>query len=352
MIHPALEVSTPRRVMIVTDAWEPQINGVVRCYQNVLRELRHLGHDVEVVHPGLFRTVSNPLYGDVRLALPGPGQVGERIRNYRPGFLHVATEGPLGVAARRLALRDRILFTTTFHTHWPAYMKQLARVPEQWTWRFVRWFHGPSACVMAPTDSAISMLREKGIARLAKFARGVDLERYWPRGKRTARQKPILTYVGRVSTEKGIEDFLNLRVESIKRVVGDGPARPSLQKKYKDAEFLGFLTGDRLAQAYSDSDVLVFPSRTDTFGQVILEAMACGTPVAAYPVTGPIDLVQGDGVGALHEDLGLAVQGALATGNSEQCVAHARTYRWSAVSMDFLRNLAATKWDNSAQECG
>lgn len=334
-------VSPLRKLLLVTDAWEPQINGVVRCYQNVFRELRLMGMEVELLEPSAFPTTHNPLYKDVRLALPRRRQVAERMRRAAPDAVHIATEGPLGLVARSLCRRWGWSFTTSFHTNWPIYMWTLARVPAPMTWGFCRWFHRPSKAVMVPTPSMQRLLAQEGLKKTALFSRGVDTGQFSPHhARRELGPRPVMGYVGRVSYEKGVQDFLACATPGTKVVVGDGPALEALKAKFPEVVWLGFREGQDLAELYSSFDVTVFPSKTDTFGQVILESLASGTPVAATPSPGPIDIITTPGTGALHTQLDLAIRDALAHADSEACVAHAQTFSWPEVARQFYSNLS------------
>ncbi|MGH6781265.1 MAG: glycosyltransferase family 4 protein, partial [Sphingomonadaceae bacterium] len=298
------------RICIVTDAWEPQVNGVVRTLKAVRAELQAMGHEVLVISPDLFLSLPCPTYPEIRLAMTRTATVGSMIANFAPDAIHLATEGPLCVAARRWCLRRAFPFTTAYHTQFPDYVEKRTGMPAEWVWRYIQWFHGPARAVLASTPSIRRTLADHGIHRLRHWGRGVDLASFRPDAlpppAYAGLKRPIQLYVGRVAVEKNIEAFLETDEPGTKVIVGDGPARAELTARYPDAVFLGSLSGEMLAGAYAGADVFVFPSRTDTFGLVMIEALACGTPVAAYPVTGPIDVID-ESVGALDEDLGAAI---------------------------------------------
>ncbi|MGA1516610.1 MAG: glycosyltransferase family 4 protein [Phycisphaerales bacterium] len=339
----------PRRILLATDAWLPQVNGVVRCWQNVIAELERRGHAVEVLHPGLFRTVAAPRYPEIRLALmPGRG-CRCRAEAFAPDAVHIATEGPVGAAVRRWCLRTGRAFTTSYHTQFPMYLKRYFGIPERISWAFVRRFHRRGAATLVPTESVRRELVQHGIEAARTWSRGVDAAIFrpgpwsdpslasdpfegWPR--------PILLYAGRVAVEKNIEAFTALKTPGTKVVVGDGPARASLERRHPEVRFLGYRFGEALGRHYAAADVLVFPSLTDTFGVVMIEANACGTPVAAFPVTGPIDVVRPGENGWLDEDLDMAAAKALGIPR-ERCLAFAATQTWTRTA-DLL--LEALVW--------
>ena len=297
-----------------------------------------------MIHPGLFAGVPLPFYREVTVCRPPLGKLLARVREFRPDHLHISTEGPIGWAVRHLALRRGWKFTTAYHTRFPEYARDMIGVPASWGYRVVRHFHRPSSGVMVATPSLEAELRGRNfIAPLRRWSRGVDLSLFRPRpGEELGFPRPILLYAGRVSKEKGVEEFLKLSTPGTKVVVGDGPIRASLERNYPDAEFLGYRRGEELAKVYASADLFVFPSKTDTFGLVMIEAMASGLPVAAHPVVGPIDIVTRPGVGALHDDLGEAIRRALAAGRREECVAHASGFSWDRCTGQFLGNLVAS----------
>jgi glycosyltransferase involved in cell wall biosynthesis len=329
------------RVLIATDAWHPQVNGVVRTLDATARTLRAMGHAVELVEPSAFTRVPVPFYPEVELSLPSPGRVYERVRRFHPDHVHISTEGPIGLAVRRYCRVRGWNFSTSYHTRFPEYLRELARVPAGVTYRYLRWFHGGSSALMVATPSLEAELRRRGFtAPMRRWSRGVDLALFHPRPRGDSPYpRPVLLYVGRVSYEKGVEDFLRLRTAGTKLVVGDGPARADLAGRYPDAVFLGYRTGEALAECYAAADLFVFPSRTDTFGVVLIEALASGLPVAAYPATGPADIVTRPGLGALDADLGRAVEAALRTGDPAACAAEGRTYTWENCTRQFVANL-------------
>jgi glycosyltransferase involved in cell wall biosynthesis len=330
------------RIAIVTDAWAPQVNGVVRTLQSVRAELERVGHEVLVISPDLYRSVPCPTYPEIRLAVASTRSVGERIAAFGAEAVHLATEGPLCLAARRWCLRWRRPFTTAYHTQFPDYVAKRTGMPAAWVWRYIRWFHGPAEAVMVSTPSVRRTLLAHGISHVRHWGRGVDLKQFTPDAPPPALfadlPRPILLYVGRVAIEKNLEAFLRTGHPGSKVIVGDGPARAELERRYPDARFLGPLSGRELAGPYAGADVFVFPSRTDTFGLVMIEALACGTPVAGYPVSGPIDVLVPE-VGAMSEELGPAIAEALKRDRTV-CAAYGRSFSWEASAQQFLEALA------------
>jgi glycosyltransferase involved in cell wall biosynthesis len=327
------------KIMIVTDAWKPQVNGVVRTLKNTTRELTALGHRVELVTPLEFRTVPCPTYPEIRLSLFARRGVHTRIDAFGPDALHIATEGPLGLAARAYAIKHGIPFTTAYHTRFPEYVEARFRIPTSATYRFLRWFHGPSLAVMAPTPVVKADLEKHGFTNVVLWTRGVDLDIFHPMESKVLNTaRPIFLYVGRVAVEKNVEAFLKLDLPGSKWVAGEGPALAELKSRYPQANYLGVLSQAELAKVYAAADVFVFPSRTDTFGLVLLEALACGTPVAAYPVTGPIDVLGNGDAGAMNEDLREACLDALKIDRAT-ARAWAERFSWQAASEQFAAHL-------------
>jgi glycosyltransferase involved in cell wall biosynthesis len=333
------------RILITTDAWHPQVSGVVRTLDTTANLLREWGHAVEVIEPTGFPSFPTPFYPEIPLCVMRPGRVYARVHNFRPDHVHISTEGPLGFWVRRYCRRMGLRFSTSYHTRFPEYLKRLARVPEGITYKFLKWFHGRSSCMMVATPSLEKELTARGFAPpIRRWSRGVDLGIFRPRPKVTTDYpRPILLYVGRVSHEKGIDDFLKLPTAGTKLVVGDGPARAELERKYPDAKFLGYRRGEALGEVYASADLFVFPSRTDTFGIVVIEALASGLPVAAYPVTGPMDIITSPALGALDPDLGKAVDRALATADPAACAAEGASYTWANCTQQFLSNLVPVR---------
>ena len=327
------------RVMIVTDAWSPQINGVVITLRNTIQELSRLGHAVATITPNDFRTVPCPTYPEIRLSLFPGRRVARMIEAFSPHALHIATEGPLGIAARRHCLRHGRPFTTAYHTRFPEYIHARCRLPVELSYRWMRWFHAPSRALMVATPDVERRLAERGFGSLVRWSRGADMRLFQPGGRASLEvRRPVFLYVGRVAVEKNIEAFLALDLPGTKWVVGDGPARAALQRKFPEAAFLGAKKGADLSWHYRQADVFVFPSRTDTFGLVMLEAMACGTPVAAYPVTGPIDVVRQGVSGILDNDLRAAAMAALDLPR-DAVREHALAFSWERATAQFLGNL-------------
>jgi glycosyltransferase involved in cell wall biosynthesis len=328
------------RILLATDAWSPQVNGVVRTWQQTIRELEALGHEVEVMHPALGATVAAPRYNEIRLSL-APWRIVSRAMARPFDAVHIATEGPIGFEARRRCESRRIPYTTSYHTQFPEYMKRYFALPPAVTWRFMRWFHGGARATLAPTQQVTEQLRAHGIARAQTWCRGVDTAQFRPieGGLFADLPRPVHLYAGRVAREKNIDAFIDAPLPGSKVVVGDGPERARLERSHPHVRFVGYRFGDELAAHYAAADVFVFPSRTDTFGVVMLEANACGTPIAAYPVTGPIDVVREGVNGALDEDLARAAARALHVPRAS-CLAHARCNGWGRVAEVLLAHLA------------
>ena len=337
------------RVLIVTDAWRPQVNGVVRTLEKLLESLGDMGVAADVISPAGFFTVPMPSYPDIRLAVASPWRVGKRIEDIAPDRIHIATEGPLGIMARRYCIARGIAFTTSYHTRFPEYLSARLPLPERWSYAWLRRFHNSGQAMLVATPSLGREMERRGFRNIRIWSRGVDTLQFNPaRRKDFGLPRPIFLNVGRVAVEKNLPAFLDLDLPGSKVVVGDGPDLPALKARYPDVHFLGTRLGDELAEIYASADVFVFPSRADTFGNVILEALASGTPVAAYPVTGPIDII-GDGKGgALDEDLREAALRALDVPRVET-IAKASSYRWNECARQFLGHLPKTAMTGPAR---
>ncbi len=326
------------RIALVTDAWAPQVNGVVRTLETTASHMRARGHAVEIISPDRFRSVPAPTYPEIRLALVRPSAVGRMIDAHGCDVVHIATEGPLGLAARRHCIRTGQPFTTSFHTRFPDYLHARFRLPRRLTWRFLAWFHRPAHAVLVATPRLARELAAHGLGHTRIWSRGVDLSRFGralaPPPAYAGLARPILLTVGRVAVEKNLEAFLSLDLPGTKVVVGDGPARAALEARYPGVRFLGALFGNALAAAYAHADLFVFPSRTDTFGLVLVEAMAAGLPVAAFPVPGPLDVVGESDAGVLSEDLAAAVHAALRIPRATPRL-HALGFSWEAAVDQF-----------------
>jgi glycosyltransferase involved in cell wall biosynthesis len=315
------------------------VNGVVRTLSTTMENLARLGHETEVIAPARFKSVPCPTYPEIRLALCTPGRVGDMIAEFAPDAVHVATEGPLGLAARWWLKRRGIPFTTSFHTMFPQYLRLRFGLPEAWTFGAMRRFHGAATQTMYSTPRLRDMLRGQGFANLVGWVRGVDTELFTPGpAEPLDLPRPLQMYVGRVAVEKSLEDFLSLDTPGTKVIIGDGPQRGELAARYPEARFLGPRYGDDLVRCYRAADVFVFPSRTDTLGLVMLEAMACGVPVAAFPVQGPLDVVADSGAGVLHDDLGTAIAQAIGI-DPAICRARAMEHSWDQSVREFHANL-------------
>jgi len=341
------------RIAIATDAWYPQVNGVVRTLASTVAILDRRGHEVELITPERFTTVPMPGYSSIRLALAPRFNLRRMLNDFRPEIVHISTEGPIGWSARGWCLSHGVPFTTAFHTRFPEYASVRTGISAERFWPIIRRFHSPSQAVLTATRSLERELHGRGIALTRPWSRGIEQWLFRPDGnlhpELAQLPRPILLNVGRVSAEKNLDAFLTLACAGTKVVVGDGPALNDLRSRFPDAVFMGALAGEELAEAYRSADCFVFPSRTDTFGLVVIEALACGVPVAAYPVSGPIDILGPDGrgvdgelaapVGTLDEDLGRAIAGALACRRSD-AAAYASRYNWERATDQFINAIA------------
>jgi len=319
------------------------MNGVVRTLSTLVSELQLLGVNAEVIGPDRFRTLPCPTYPDIRLSVLPRRRLGRMMEAFAPDALHIATEGPLGVAARRVAKARGWSFTTAFHTRFPEYLAARTRLPTRLSYAWLRHFHNAGQGLMVATESLRAELAERGFRHLRAWSRGVDLALFQPepRDMWPDLPRPIFLNVGRLAVEKNIGAFLELDLPGTKMMVGDGPQMASLQRRYPSVHFAGAMHGEALSRAYASADVMVFPSLTDTFGLVMLESLACGTPVAAFPATGPKDVLRAGGpaVGCVHADLRHAALQALEHGDRAACRAYAETYSWRACTERFVANL-------------
>lgn len=328
----------------MTDAWAPQTNGVVTTLSTVFGELERAGVRVRVVSPEQFKTAPLPSYPEIRFAR-NPWRLWRKLSDFQPDAIHVATEGPLGIAARIWLRRHRIPFTTSVHTKFPEYIRDRIGLPVRFVYPLLRWFHNGAEASLCTTPSHRTELEAWGLKKLVVWGRGVDTERFKPAEHRVCSHTPTLLYVGRIAVEKSVEDFLRLDLPGRKVVVGDGPARAALERRFPDAEWLGYRKGQALVNVYASADVFVFPSRTDTFGLVMLEAMACGTPVAAYPVTGPIDVIEEGLTGALDESLFNAVRRALVLPRAA-VRQRACDFSWARIAERLRQELRPIDWSS------
>ncbi|MBW8880803.1 MAG: glycosyltransferase family 1 protein [Asticcacaulis sp.] len=328
------------RILLATDAWEPQVNGVVTTLKRTIEECEKLGHEFKIIEYNQFKTVSWPDYPEVKLALGCYEEVREIIQDYEPDAIHIATEGFVGLAARRVCQEWKLPFTTSYHTKFPEYISARLPVPLSAGYAFMRWFHHPSGRVMVATPTLQRDLEARGFKNISPWTRGVDTATFRPGLPPIydGLQRPVMVYVGRVAVEKNLEAFLKLNLPGTKVIVGKGPQAEELKEKYPDTVFMGPRFGEELARCYGDADVFVFPSLTDTFGLVITEAMAAGTPVAAFPAHGPIDLIPGSGAGAINDDLAVAIEEALKI-DRKDVRAYAEKFSWPECAAEFVRNL-------------
>ncbi len=324
------------RILIATDAWSPQVNGVVRSLHCLADHARKLGAEIEFLTPEGFPSFPLPTYPSIRCGIPALREIARRVESAAPDCVHIATEGPIGHAVRRYCLARKMPFTTSYMTRFPEYISARLPVPLSWTYALLRRFHAAAAVTMVSTRSLIEELGKRGFAHLAMWTRGVDTDLFRPERAATLDlPRPIFISIGRLAIEKNLAAFLALDLPGSKVVIGDGPQAGELQRRFPETHFLGQLEGDTLATHLAAADVFVFPSRTDTFGIVQLEALACGVPVAAYPVPGPQDVIGNDPVGVLDEDLKSACLKAL-TVSRAGCRAFALTHSWEQSAAQFI----------------
>jgi len=328
------------KVLVATDAWHPQVNGVVRTYERLALEVVPLGFEVAFLVPSQFRTVPLPTYPEIRLALARPSAVARIIERERPDFFHIATEGPIGFMMRSYCRKHGLPFTTSYHTRFPDYVRARLPVPESWCYALQRRFHNIAAGTFVATHSLEKELGARGFNRLMLWSRGVDTNLFRPQRVREFGDDPVFLYVGRIAVEKNIEAFLDLDLPGKKVLVGSGPQSTELARKYPDALFAGARQGEDLARAYASADVFVFPSLTDTFGLVLLEALASGVPVAAFPVSGPLDVITDSSAGVLSNDLKAAALAALEL-DRDAARSFALGFSWEISARQFLENMLA-----------
>lgn len=337
------------KIVVATDAWKPQLNGVVRTLETLGDILTQFGNEVLYITPNEFRSVPLPSYPEIRLSLMPNRKVAKMINEFQPDAIHIATEGPIGRATRRFCKRRGYPFTTSFHTRFAEYANERWKVPTTWGYAVLKDFHKDGSTMMVATPGLMEELKERGFTNMKLWTRGVDLNQFRPGDRSFLAQyeRPVFLYVGRLAVEKSIEDFIELDLPGTKLIVGDGPQREELEEKYKDAVFVGPKYGDELTKYYQTSDVFVFPSRTDTFGLVNVEALACGVPVAAYPVRGPLEILDGapPGCGAMSEDLKEACMTAYENRDPEACRKWAENFSWEAASRQFIANLETPGFD-------
>ncbi|MEM8546985.1 MAG: glycosyltransferase family 1 protein [Pseudomonadota bacterium] len=327
------------KIANVTDAWHPQTNGVVTTLSRTCEVLNRTGYEMRMFTPQPYKTIPCPSYPEIRLSLFAGRHLRRELEAFNPDSIHISTEGPLGFAARRYCIRNNLAFTTSYHTQFPAYIAKRFPIPESWTYRFVRWFHNAGQATLVPTPAIQRELLDNRFKNPVIWGRGVDTDLYQPdEAQRENRPGPVYLYVGRIAVEKNLEAFASLALRGRKVIVGDGPDFQSLKARFPDCEFLGYKFGQELADIFAGADVFVFPSKTDTFGLVMLEAMACGVPVAAYPVPGPIDVVQNGVTGILDESLELAAEKALVL-DRQACREYALAHSWERCTEQFAAQL-------------
>ena len=331
------------RILVATDAWRPLVNGVVHTLERMSAAARELQAEFIFLTPQGFPSLPMPTYPDIRLALASPWEVARRIEVAGADHIHIATEGPIGWAARRYCRKRGKLFTTSYHTCFPEYIAARTRLPEALTYAALRRFHAPAAATLAPTTSIRNELTRRGFDRVKVWTRGVDHALYHPRpADAVDLPRPIFLSVGRIAVEKNLEALLELKLPGSIVMVGDGPARATLERRYPHAHFLGALYGEALSRAYASADVFVFPSKTDTFGNVIIEALASGLPVAAFPVSEPLDVIGHSGAGALNDDLRAACLSALEIPR-ERAHEHSLRFTWRESARQFLHHIEASR---------
>jgi glycosyltransferase involved in cell wall biosynthesis len=330
------------RVLIATDAWHPQVNGVVRTLTSLAANARRFGATIDFLTPDGFFSFPLPTYPDLRLAVPNAGRIARRIEQFGPDAIHIATEGPIGHATRRYCIRRGLPFTTSYMTRFPEYISARIFIPESWSYWLLRRFHAAASATMVSTVSLMTELAKRGFTNLVMWTRGVDTDLFSPQPIVSLDfPRPIFLCAGRIAVEKNLPAFLSLDLPGTKVMIGDGPQEAELRRRFPDVKFLGLKEGRDLSAHMAAADVFVFPSKTDTFGIVQLESLACGVPIAAYPVTGPKDLIDNHPVGVLHPDLREACLGALRI-SREACRAFALTCSWEQSARQFMGHVEMT----------
>lgn len=334
-----------KKILLVTDAWTPQVNGVVRVLEKTTELLKKENFEVKIIHPAMFRTLPMPFYREIRLALFARKKVKDIIHSEKPDHIHIATEGPLGLASRAICIKEKIKFSTSYHTHFARYVRIYSFPPiglllEKITYSYIRWFHNASEKVMVGSESLKNDIQTHGVKRIVLWPLGVDVENFERKNFESPIKlnKPVFSYFGRLAKEKNVEEFFNCTLPGTKLVIGDGPQKNLWQKKYPNVVFVGYKTGKDLVNWLSVCDVLIFPSKTDTFGLVIIEAMACGIPVAAHDVTGPKDIITNGIDGFLDENLSKAAVSCLSL-KPEKCREKALKFSWNNSIKAFIENL-------------
>jgi glycosyltransferase involved in cell wall biosynthesis len=331
------------KIIIATDAWEPQTNGVVTTLKATIEKLGQMGHEVRVISPQGLASIPAPSYPEIRLAIAPWFHIAREMKTFRPHAVHISTEGPIGVAMRRYCRRHKLPFTTSYHTRYPEYLNARWPIPLSVSYAWLRRFHGAAARTFVSSNSLRTQLSSKRFEHLHQWQRGVNLEMFRPLTGQVPAElaglaRPIMAYMGRVAVEKNIDAFLRLDVPGTKLIIGNGPARAALSERHPEALFIGYRFGDELAAMLSAADVFVFPSLTDTFGLAMIEALACAVPVAAFPVPGPIDVIEQGVTGVLNEDLAAAIRGALLL-DRQVCAERAKAFTWEAATEQFLDGL-------------
>ena len=331
------------KILIASDAWDPQTNGVVTTLKATIDTLSQLGHEVRVISPQGLASIPAPSYPEIRLAIAPGFHIARTVKSFRPHAIHISTEGPIGVSMRRYCRRHRLPFTTSYHTKYPEYLNARWPIPLSVSYAWLRRFHGAATRTFVSSNSLRALLSDKGFEHLHRWQRGVDLGLFRPLPDQPPAElanvpRPLMAYMGRVAVEKNIDAFLRLDLPGTKLVIGNGPARDELSRRYPEARFVGFRYADELAAMLSAADVFVFPSLTDTFGLAMIEAMACGLPVAAFPVSGPVDVIEPGVTGVLDNDLAAAIRSALLL-DRRVCAARAKTFTWEAATEEFLDGL-------------
>ena len=330
------------RIAIASDAWAPQTNGVVTTLQATAQTLTALGHDVRVLSPQGAASLPCPSYPEIRLAVAPGAHVARQLKAFRPHAIHIATEGPLGLAVRRYCRTRGVPFTTSYHTRYPEYLRARWPIPLALSYAWLRRFHGAAVRTYVSSATLEAQLGARGFTHLHRWRRGVDLGRFrplTPHPQLAQLPRPLMVCVGRLAVEKNLEAFLRLDVPGTKVMIGDGPQRGALSARYRQVLFTGYCFGEELVRHLAAADVLVFPSLTDTFGLAMIEALACGVPVAAFPVPGPLDVIEPGVTGVLHADLARAITGALRL-KRQVCTARAAQFSWHAATAQFLAGLA------------